>query len=153
MSSHKKNFFRASATALCFISGVAFANAPAGRYTNSGGTVYDTRTKLTWQQAVPATTYAWADAKSYCGSAALAASLGGTGWRLPTVRELSTLFDASQTSGPSIDQGAFPSTPAAFFWTSTPVAGSSTEAWTVYFANSGPNPATSTTLYNVRCVR
>jgi hypothetical protein len=148
-----RKLFLASVMALSFVTGAASANAPAGRYTISGATVYDTRTKLTWQQAVPTTTYAWSDAKSYCGTATLAASLGGTGWRLPTVRELSTLFDASQTSGASIDQSAFPSTPAAFFWTSTPVAGSSTSAWTVYFANSGPNPATSTTLYNVRCVR
>ncbi len=145
--------FLVSALALISVAGAARGNAPAGRYTITAGTVYDTRTKLTWQQAVPSTTYSWADAKSYCTSAALAASLGGTGWRLPTVRELSTLFDASQTSGASIDQSAFPSTPAAFFWTSTPVAGSSTSAWTVYFNNSGPNPATSTTLYNVRCVR
>jgi hypothetical protein len=151
LSSPKKHFL-ASAVAALLVSGAALANAPAGRYTISGGAVYDTRTKLTWQQAVPSTTYAWSDAKAYCGTAAVGSILGGTG-RLPTVRELSTLFDASQTSGPSIDQSAFPSTPATYFWTSTPVAGDSTSAWAVLFSNSGPNPHTSTTLSNVRCVR
>ena len=148
-----RTFFLASALAVLFVSGSARGNAPTGRYTIATGTVYDTRTKLTWQQTVPTTTYAWADAKSFCTSAALADSLGGAGWRLPTIRELMTLFDASQTSGSSIDQGAFPSTPATSFWTLTPVAGSSTSAWTVNFANGGPNSSTSTTLYNVRCVR
>lgn len=149
----RKNLFLTPMMAIFFITGEAFANAPAGRYTVSGGTVYDTRTKLTWQQTVPTTTYAWADAKSYCTSAAVVASLGGTGWRPPTVRELATLLDLSQTSGPSIDQGIFPSTPASYFWTSTPVAYDSTSAWAVYFANGGPSPLGSTTLSNIRCVR
>jgi formylglycine-generating enzyme required for sulfatase activity len=60
------------------------ANASAGHYTMTGGTVFDTKTKLTWQQTVPAARYAWADAKAYCQTVGLA----GTGWRLPTRKEL-----------------------------------------------------------------
>jgi hypothetical protein len=79
----------------------ADASAPAGRYvvTNGGtgnGTVYDTKTKLTWQQTVSSTTYTWADAKTYC--AGVGTSLGGTGWRLPTLKELQTIVDYSQSN-------------------------------------------------------
>lgn len=78
----------------------ADANAPAGHYvvtTGNGtgnGTVYDTKSKLTWQQTAPATTYTWDDAKSYC--AGVGASLAGTGWRVPTVEELRTIVDPTQ---------------------------------------------------------
>jgi len=117
---------------------VALANLsqrqrPDRRYvvTNGGtasGTVYDTKTELTWQQAIPSTTYTWADAKTYC--AGVGASLGGTGWRLPTCKELQTIVDDSRTN-PAIDPNAFPSTPSAWFWSSSPVAGSSSGAWLV----------------------
>src|SRR4051812_1027133 len=65
--------------------------APVGRYTIPGnGTVYDTATTLTWQQAANTTGMKWASAGPYC--AGLTAPAGG-GWRLPTVKELTTLLD------------------------------------------------------------
>src|SRR5438128_5669991 len=78
------------------------ANAPAGRYTIANGTVYDTKTKLTWQQAIVAPPSSWSDAASYCASLAL----DGTGWRLPSAKELQTIVDESQRS-PAIDPTAF----------------------------------------------
>jgi Protein of unknown function (DUF1566) len=135
----------------------ADASAPAGRWvvTNGGtgnGTVYDTKTKLTWQQTVPSTAYTWANAKTYC--AGVGASLGGTGWRLPTIKELQTIVDYSQTS-PSIDTTAFPSTPADWFWSSSPLAGSSSNAWVVLFfdGSSVDNVDVSNVNNVVRCVR
>ncbi len=115
----------------------ADANAPAGRYvvTNGGtasGTVYDTKTKLTWQQAVPSTTYTWAAAKTYC--AGVGASLGGTGWRLPTCKELQTIVDDSRTY-PAIDSNAFPNTQTTVYWSSSQVAGSPSYAWYVDFSD------------------
>jgi hypothetical protein len=68
----------------CVRQGKADANAPAGRYTIAEGTVYDTKTMLTWQQTIPTRQYYWADAKTYCGSATVSSALGGSGWRLPT---------------------------------------------------------------------
>jgi len=132
----------------------ADAGAPAGRYvvTNGGtssGTVYDTKTKLTWQQIVPSTTYTWANAKTYC--AGVGASLGGTGWRLPTCKEIQTIVDDSQ-SKPLIDTTAFPSTPAARFWSSSP-AGSASEAWVVDFADGYTWYGYASDTDNVRCVR
>ena len=126
----------------------AHANAPAGRYTMTGGTVFDTKTKLTWQQTVPATKYAWAAAKTYCQTL----SLAGTGWRLPTRKELQTIVDYSQKS-PSIDATAFPATPAEAFWSSSPVAGSTTVAWSIYFIIGLTYSFVVADPNEVRCVR
>ena len=134
----------------------AGANAPAGQYVvtaggTGNGTVYDTKSKLTWQQTVSSTTYyTWADAKTYC--AGVGASLGGTGWRLPTCKELQTIVDDSQTN-PSINTTAFPSTPAAWFWSSSPVAGSPSVAWDVAFNYGYSYYDVISLAINVRCVR
>src|SRR5208283_815424 len=114
----------------------SYANAPAGQYVvtaggTGNGTVYDTKSKLTWQQTVSSVTYSWAGAKTYC--AGVGASLGGTGWRLPTIKELQSIVDLTQTTSPMIDPNAFPSTPSAVFWSSSPVAVSPSSAWVVYF--------------------
>ena len=82
--------------ALAAWSGTGHANAPPNRYTvtNGGtatGTVYDTFTGLTWQQAVPTSTYTWSAAITYCSSNT--AGLPGTGWRLPKLKELQTIVD------------------------------------------------------------
>jgi hypothetical protein len=126
----------------------ALADAPAGRYTIANGTVYDTKTKLTWQQAVPSSAYTWADARAYCSGL----SLVGTGWRLPTAKELQTIVDESRTN-PSIDPNAFPSTPSSFFWSSSPVAGSSSSAWDVDFGYGSTYVVVVSNTYAVRCVR
>jgi hypothetical protein len=147
--------FLAAVAVVVALTASADASAPAGRYvvTSGGtgnGTVYDTKTKLTWQQTVPSTAYTWANAKTYC--AGVGASLGGTGWRLPTCKELQTIVDDSQTN-PSIDTTAFPSTPAAWFWSSSPVAGSSSYAWGVYFDFGDTYGYDITNTNYVRCVR
>jgi hypothetical protein len=120
------------------------------RYVATGGTVHDTRTQLTWQRTVSSTAYIWADAKTYC--AGLGTSLGGTGWRLPTLDELKTIVDDSQVN-PSIDSTVFPSTPPNRFWSSSPLAGSSSRAWVVVF-NIGLASNNDVSYQNsVRCVR
>jgi hypothetical protein len=125
--------------------------APADRYTVANGTVYDSKTKLTWQQAVSSTTYSELDAVTYC--AGLGAQLGGSGWRLPTIKELVSIVDYSR-SAPAIDPTAFPSTPSGRFWSSTTAVGTTpASAWTLEAAgNLTPLPTTGPTNY-VRCVR
>jgi hypothetical protein len=149
MNAHIPRFVAAVAVIVVALTASADANAPAGTYTTTGGTVYDTKTKLTWQQAVAPGTYTWAGAKTYCAGL----NLGGTGWRLPTMKELQTIVDDSQTH-PSIDTTAFPSTPADWFWSSSPLAGSSFGAWCVNFGYgyTGNGYDVSNTFY-VRCVR
>jgi hypothetical protein len=120
------------------------------RYTTLGRTVYDTKTKLTWQQTVSSKMYTWAESQTYCASVGM--DLGGAGWRLPTLKELETIVDHSQ-SNPSIDATAFPSTPKDRFWSSSPVARSSLNAWAIFFdSGQAYSFAQSLTGY-VRCVR
>jgi hypothetical protein len=134
----------------------AISSAPAGRYTIPGdGTVYDNQTKLTWQQAsLPAQIQSAAIAS--CRSVALP----GSGWRLPTIKELHTLIDFSASAPPYIDQTAFPGTSttnSSAYWSSSAQAGnpvgSVAMAWTVYFSSPVTmfNP-TNVGAY-VRCVR
>lgn len=129
----------------------ARANAPADRYVVAAGTVYDTKTKLTWQQTVTSTTFHASDAPNYCTN--LGTTLSGGGWRLPTIRELATLIDHSQTSAPFIDRSAFPATPLHMFWSSTPLSGTANGPWVVDFSGGGISlPGMSDSNY-VRCVR
>jgi hypothetical protein len=136
--------------ALLFDGGVQ-ADAPAGRYTQSGGTVSDTKTKLTWQQPPASTAMTWASARTYCAN--LGGTLGGSGWRLPTERELLTLVDYSRGTAPPIDQTYFSGTPAAFFWSVTPLAGSTSSAWAVDFTFGISATATQDSALDVRCVK
>jgi hypothetical protein len=137
--------------------------APAGRYTTTGSgpatTVYDTKTHLTWQQqpvldggAFPQVTFAGAQA--YCAGI----TLDGAPARLPTVGELLSLFDDSNSGSvtPSIDPTYFPGTPAiaADFWSSTPVSYEANYQWYVTFTGDGSNPQSVYDPYSyVRCVR
>lgn len=138
------------------------ADAPAGRYTitdggTAKGTVYDKKTKLTWQQAVSTTRYEWAGAQSYCAQAGTI--LGGSGWRVPTAKELMSIVDLSRTTSPLIDTTAFPSMPTDYYyyyWSSSPDVASSSYAWCGNFHINGGLyrcSRSSIDLFYVRCVR
>jgi hypothetical protein len=131
------------------------ANAPPGHYTIPGdGTVYDTKTGLTWQQAVPGQAYSQSGAISYCNGNTV--GLPGGPWRLPNMKELQTIVDESQAGAPAIDQTAFPgvnSAPALFFWTSSPMVGTPSTGWYVRFTDGITGGAAVTQSAAVRCVR
>jgi hypothetical protein len=131
----------------------AAVSVSAGRYTTTAGTVRDALTRLTWQQPVPTTRYAWADAKAYCGSLAVSASLEGPGWRLPTYKELLTLVDDVRSSGPMIDRDAFPGTPSGAFWSSTTVAGTPASVWRIEFDYGSTEQTGVSDQGYLRCVR
>lgn len=140
--------------AAAVVAGLSLANAPAGRYSASNGMVTDNRTGLVWQQAVTDSTmfsYTWDTAKTHCSSL----NLNGTGWRLPTAKELATLVDLSQTNAPYIDRVAFPSSSTFLHWTSTPHVTSSSSAWAIDFSlNYGMTTGISKgQKFNARCVR
>jgi hypothetical protein len=130
----------------------AGAPNPESYAINGDGTVTDKVTGLTWQQTPPPTTYTWSAAVDYCTTLTLG---GYTDWRLPTKIELLSIVDYSVASpGPLINATAFPGTPSRYFWSSTPLAGSSSSPWSVSFLDGGATSADGVTnTYGVRCVR
>jgi tRNA A-37 threonylcarbamoyl transferase component Bud32 len=119
---------------------------PTRHQVQADGSVRDTATGLTWQRAVAAK-QTWSDAKTFCPTL-------GTGWRLPSVTELTTIVDETKEN-PSIDGDAFPNTPAlaSYFWTSSPQVGNPLFAWYVTFIHGHADLEPVTTAYWVRCVR
>lgn len=141
-----------------------------GQFVVSGDalTVTDSITGLLWERAgsderkgctgtndVSGDACTWSEAVSYCGSL----NLGGlTGWRLPTVMELTTIVDYTR-SDPCIDPTVFPNTSIMMFWTSSSYSGGD-QSWKpvlgIYF-DAGYTTAASTQRIpdrgGVRCVR
>jgi hypothetical protein len=63
-----------------------------------------------------------------------------------------SIVDLGQ-SNPSINSTYFPSTPSNYFWSSSPVAGSPSDAWVVDFFTGNTNDIAVSGTYPVRCVR
>lgn len=94
-----------------------------GRYEAKGAAVIDTAAGKVWQRLVDPVTRTQPEAVAYCTSLNVD---GQTGWRLPSVAELGSIRfkpglikGGTDSCSPSIDQSAFPDTPASVFWTST----------------------------------
>jgi hypothetical protein len=113
------------------------------RYTVSadGQEVTDNQTKLIWRRCAEGMVYSGGTctgtASTFTHQAALQraaaqASSAGIAWRLPNVKELSSIADKSLVY-PAIDSTAFPATPPLWFWSSSPLVGYSNYAWYVYF--------------------
>jgi hypothetical protein len=130
---------------------------PAGdpgckRYTLTNGTATDVETGLVWQRVAPQ------GQSNQSAAAAACAGLGleGRSFRLPTVKELSTLIaeEVGDPSAPRWDAEAFPpvTQPNGFFWTSTGAAGKALEAWTVRFYDGTTLVTTKASSAFHRCV-
>jgi hypothetical protein len=138
--------------------GPARADAPAGHYvivsgTGNGALILDTKSKLTWTKATRLGT--WAEAKTTC--AGLSATLGGTGWRLPTYKELLTLLDLSVANVVSgtrdrIDP-VFGAIGMVGHWSATPDSADPTRAWNVNFFYGDTYPYLITNQNAYKCVR
>ena len=125
---------------------VAQASSISSYVDNGNGTVTDTSSSLIWQQATAPNTYNWDQAISYCESLSFA---GYTDWRLPTLNELNTLVDSTQTP-PTINQMFFPGTVSSFYWSSTT---SANYAGGVDFSNGGTSYKEKFYTFYVRAVR
>ena len=105
-----------------------------------GQEAMDARSKLVWRRCVEgmnwngstctgtAGSFTWAEATAR----ARAATTKDAAWRLPDVKELSSLVDDGRVN-PSIDAARFPATPTLWFWTSTSDANDGAYAWFVNF--------------------
>jgi len=117
MPSHRSLSLLSLLLAAAFIGSHANADAPPQRYELRGDVAYDTRTKLSWQRATAAQVYSsLAAAQAYCSSL----DLDGTGFRVPTLRELATIVDTGRTY-PAIDTNTFPNTSSQIYWSSTAI--------------------------------
>lgn len=102
-----------------------------GKFQDNGdGTVTDQMTGLMWQDG-ELRPEKWQQALAYCNQL----DLGGyRDWRLPTIKELSTLVNESRIN-PAIDTTFFPGTRSASYWSSTTFAEHPGFAWYVRFDN------------------
>lgn len=139
-------------------------------YSTTANTVTDNVTHLVWQRNDPAmydgcdATYRSSggmmrigctleQAKTYCESSAVAAALGGTGWRVPTKIELESIVDETRNN-PAIDTSAFPNTLSDGFWTSLQNLGEpGYYVWAVFFGDGDSGREDPNFGARVRCVR
>ena len=117
------------------------STTPAGRFlVHSNGTVADTTTGLMWAQCAEglsgsacadgtAAVYTWAEALIRARDSTHA---GYTDWRLPNVKELSSIVE-ERCHDPAINLAVFPNTPGRAFWSASLGGFSSGSAWGVYF--------------------
>jgi hypothetical protein len=113
-----------------------------------GSEVTDQKTSLIWRRCAEGMIFSGGtctgSASTFTHEAALQLAVAqtsttGIAWRLPNVKELSSIAD-KRLSNPSIDLTVFPATPASLFWSASPVvgfpsAGLSTRAWYVNFSD------------------
>jgi hypothetical protein len=137
-------------------------SAPAENFTVFGnGQVLDLSTNLMWMQCSLGQTSAngtcSGEAEPYTWKQALELSVGysyndSTNWRLPNIKELSSITERSCTR-PSIDIELFPATPPDDFWSSTPSMLDPERAWVLAFFNSSNSIKAKNRAIFVRLVR
>ena len=101
--------------------------------------VYDGETGLVWEQSPSAAIQHWQDAQIACGQKMVGNRFG---WRLPTVQELASLVDPTQSAYPFLPAGHpfdFSSFPYSF-WAATTWAQNPDYAWIVQLINPGIGP-------------
>jgi hypothetical protein len=106
-----------------------------------GNEVFDSQTGLTWRRCVEGMKWNGKTCVGYpfggmlvesLQRAASEARLTGKNWRLPNIKELSSLIDTSQPDL-AIDSTVFPETPNDQMWSSSPYALDAFFGWAVHF--------------------
>ncbi|MFZ4481406.1 MAG: DUF1566 domain-containing protein [Rhodoferax sp.] len=109
-------------------------------YSSDGSEVTDVQAGLVWRRCSEGQIWSAgicnASATGFTHEQALAYAKTQSGWRIPNVKELSSLVDSSRFN-PAIDGNAFPQTPSASYWSSSPDARLPSLAWTVDFGVGG----------------
>lgn len=121
------------------------STAPSLRYQpNKDGTVVDTETGLMWRGCLEGVAgvacdkgeplaVSWADALLYVPKFNSQGGFAGhIDWRLPNIRELSTLAEL-QCANPAINLAVFPNTASSDTWSSSPALFHAHYSWHVNF--------------------
>jgi hypothetical protein len=138
------------------------ATTPDSRFSDNGdGTVTDIKTGLVWKrcsegQVWDGTTCAGTES-NYTWQTALQAGVasafaGKSDWRLPNIKELGSIVER-QCFDPAINAIVFPNTPSSSFWSGSPCAGASNDAWLVDFVGGNDFNAYKSYFSYVRLVR
>ncbi len=147
--------------AVLLFEGSASSDAPVGHYTLTTNTALDTRTKLRWMRGYAvggSGSQTWSAAAQTCQGLTLD---GFVGWRLPTTRELDSIYDWRKSSGQMWDATVFQAAPtlgAATLWSSTEVASDPTRIEARHYMvrayqTTNRDPRAKTDYAGVRCVR
>jgi hypothetical protein len=102
------------------------------------GTIHDKDKSYTWYDPTdpnPGTPGDGTDTKDFLDALNSARFGGYSDWRLPTIRELTSIVNHGipPSPGPAIDTGYFPNTAASWYWSSTTPVNYTYGAWLVYF--------------------
>ncbi len=112
-------------------------------------TILDTRTGLEWQKTPPGSLMDWTNAQGYCDSLLLADQ---PDWRLPTIAELRSLVDYTDSTSPVLSD-VFGPMYKDYFWTVTPSKQSQNDAWYVQMQHGFGYTTAVGTGWGTRCVR
>ena len=116
----------------------------------SSNAVLDRETGLVWERSPSTSIFNWSDAQFHCIS--LNAGNRG-GWHLPTIQELRSLVDPTQ-SIPTLPAGhPFTGVQSFVYWSATSNATLTSGAWVVSFLSGVVGVVDKSSLEFARCVR
>ena len=126
---------------------IGLSTALFADFSKNGNIVTDSSTGLQWQdnETVRKT---WTESIDYCEVLTLD---GHNDWRLPNLKELTSLVDDSRVS--PVISTVFEHTASSNYWSSTTNAGLSGVAWNVYFSDGYQYYYGKSRSIYVRCVR
>ncbi len=149
----------------CYTSSMT-ATTPTSEFTiNDDGTVTHIRTNLIWKVCSEGQTWANGDCTTgtitthnWQGALQIPQNLNALGyadytdWRLPNIKELKSIVER-QCYSPAINKTIFPSTASSYYWSSSPFADLSRNAWIVHFNYGGDGSYGRDNDGHVRLVR
>ncbi len=112
--------------------------------------VFDRETGRVWERSPDGTNRNWVTALAHCYTRVVG---GRKGWRLPSIEELASLVDLTQ-SNPTLPGGhPFIGVQNSRYWSATTVASDQTSAWPVDFSDGLADGTGKTNELPVWCVR